>query len=144
MTTTGYSSFPGGPRGRHGPIPTVVYVCEPDAATAERRAELCRDHAAQRTWWVVDTVIEEDIHAPLDTRPGWRRVKAALADGSAGIVVTWSPASVAAGLSEFQGLQATFRAAHAVLVAVTDVPEPPPPRRGDASDPVAIEHHEDP
>ncbi|MEU6172517.1 recombinase family protein [Streptantibioticus parmotrematis] len=127
MATTGYSSPTDAPD-RHGPIPTMVYVCEPDAVTAGRRAEICRTHAAHRTWWVVDTVIEEQAGLPLEERPGWQRVRTALARGAVGIVITWDPATVAAGLEDFQALQASFRSHGAVLVAATGTPDAPPPR----------------
>ncbi|MDF3287866.1 hypothetical protein [Streptomyces silvisoli] len=132
MATNGYSPATDGVPGKHGPIPTLVYVCEPDSATAEQLADLCRIHAAHRAWWVVDTVIEATPDAPLQQREGWQRVKAALARGSVDIVITWSPVSVAAGLAEFQVLQAEFRVNEAVLVAVTGIPDPPPPQRSPA------------
>ncbi|GAA1913329.1 hypothetical protein [Streptantibioticus ferralitis] len=132
MATNGYPPVTDGAPGRHGPIPTIVYVCEPDTATAERLADLCRIHAAQRAWWVVDTVIEQTPNAPLNKREGWTRVKAALDQGAVGIVITWSPISVAPGLAEFQVLQAEFRVNEAVLVAVTGIPDPPSARRSPA------------
>jgi hypothetical protein len=130
MATAGYSWLTEGHSSQHGPmhgpIPTIIYICEQDTAIAARLEGQCREHAAQRAWRVVGTVMDNSPQTPLDAREGWRQVTGALAGGIVGIVVTWDPASVASGAAGFHALQAQFRAGGVVLVAVTGSDGLPP------------------
>ncbi|MFZ3497155.1 hypothetical protein ACODT5_28695 [Streptomyces sp. 5.8] len=98
-------------------VPVIVYVCTSDPDTADLIADHCRRYAEGRDWPVTDTVTDTDRQQPLEQRPGWSSVIAALGDAASG-VLTYSPLMVAADSAGFERLRTLTGDRGAFLVAV--------------------------
>ncbi|MFJ3232313.1 recombinase family protein [Streptomyces sp. NPDC086787] len=114
---------------RHGPLPTVVYICADDESTHDGQAQHCSSFARNRAWNVVDVVAENGEGVSVDQRPGWTDVMSKCSDGRSVIVVVPHPAALGMNVEDFQTLQSVFREKEKVLVAVSGLPTHSAPAR---------------
>jgi hypothetical protein len=100
---------------RHGPTPVVAYICTSDEAARERLTRKAEEYTRFRGWPHVATVIEEDPHASLDHRRGWRKVLDHTS-GEAEVVAIPSRAHTGLDEHEFEDLRNTLRRSDVLLV----------------------------
>lgn len=117
--------MPNTPHRGLGHVPVAVYSCAattPLANAAERRA---RNYADARHWQVAGAWTDNDSTVPLDTRPGWSAMTAALSSGLIRGVVVASASHVSLDAAQFAALGVLIRDRGGFLAEAT----PESPRR---------------
>lgn len=112
-------------------VPVALYIVTSDEDARPLLTDYCRQYATARDWDIAETVTDTDRMQPLDQRPGWARILAALSDSTARGIITYSPAMIAAPAETYEAVRRLLLDRGAFLVATrgnTANPEGPPRR----------------